>query len=56
MTEEQMTLNNQEIWITLTANPKLDCAIDYAKTLIDGGVDPEILKQSGEYAKTANGR
>jgi hypothetical protein len=54
MTEEQMTPEQiEEIWISVASylpeRVKLDCAIDYVKTLIDGGVDPEILKQSGEY-------
>ena len=51
--ENQMTSNQiEEIWTTvsmyLPERVKLDCAIDYVKTLVDIGVDPDILKQVGD--------
>lgn len=54
MTEDQMTPEQiEEIWISVASylpeRVKLDCAIDYVKTLIDNGIDPDVLKQSGEY-------
>ena len=52
--EEQMTSNQiEEIWTSvsnyLPERVKLDCAVDYVKTLLDSDVDPKVLKAAGEY-------
>tara|TARA_R110000803_G_scaffold36453_2_gene78246 strand:- start:18504 stop:18737 length:234 start_codon:yes stop_codon:yes gene_type:complete len=49
MNKEQI----EEIWITvsnyLPERMKVDCAVDYVKTLVDMDVDPEVIKSSGEF-------
>lgn len=49
MNKEQI----EEIWITvsnyLPERMKMDCAVDYVKTLVDMDVDPEVIKSSGEF-------
>ena len=52
--ENQMTSNQiEEIWTSISnylpERVKLDCAVDYVKTLLDTDVDPKILKAAGEY-------
>jgi hypothetical protein len=52
--ENQMTPNQiEEIWTSISnylpERVKLDCAVDYVKTLLDTDVDPKILKAAGEY-------
>ena len=52
--EEQMTSNQiEEIWTSISnylpERVKLDCAVDYVKTLLDNDVDPTVLKAAGEY-------
>ena len=54
MTENQMTANQiEEIWISISnylpERVKLDCAVDYVKTLLDLDTDPKIIKAAGEY-------
>ena len=49
-----MTPNQiEEIWTSISnylpERVKLDCAVDYVKTLLDTDVDPKILKAAGEY-------
>ena len=49
MTHDQI----EEIW-TSVANyiperVKLDCAVDYVKTLLDQGIDTRVLKAAGEH-------
>ena len=49
-----MTSNQiEEIWISISnylpERVKLDCAVDYVKTLLDTDVDPKTLKAAGEY-------
>ena len=49
-----MTSNQiEEIWTSISnylpERVKLDCAVDYVKTLLDTDVDPKILKAAGEY-------
>ena len=43
----------EEIWTTIshyiTERQKLDCAVDYVKTLIDVGIDSGVLKAAGEH-------
>ena len=43
----------EEIWTTIshyvTERQKLDCAVDYVKTLVDQGVSPKTLKAAQEY-------
>jgi hypothetical protein len=52
--ENQMTANQiEEIWIAISNylpdRVKLDCAIDYIKTLVDMDIDTGIIKAAGEY-------
>lgn len=52
--ENQMTHNQiEEIWTSISnylpERVKLDCAVDYVKTLLDIGTDPRVLKAAGEY-------
>jgi hypothetical protein len=54
MTENQMTSNQiEEIWISISnylpERVKLDCAVDYVKTLLDMDIEPSVLKAAGEY-------
>ena len=43
----------EEIWTTIsyyiTERQKLDCAVDYVKTLLDQGVSIKTLKAAQEY-------
>jgi hypothetical protein len=43
----------EEIWTTVThyipERQKLDCAVDFVKTLVDQGVDMRTLKAAQEY-------
>ena len=43
----------EEIWTTIShyvpERQKLDCAVDFVKTLVDQSIDYEILKASMEY-------
>lgn len=52
--ENQMTANQiDEIWIAISnylpERVKLDCAIDYVKTLVDMDIDSKVIKAAGEY-------
>jgi hypothetical protein len=52
--ENQMTPNQiEEIWTSISnylpERVKLDCAVDYVKTLIDVGIDSGVLKAAGEH-------
>jgi hypothetical protein len=52
--EEPMTSNQiEEIWTSvsnyLPERVKLDCAVDYVKTLLDMDTDPAVIKAAGEY-------
>ena len=52
--ENQMTSNQiEEIWTSISnylpERVKMDCAVDYVKTLLDTDVDPRVLKAAGEY-------
>ena len=52
--ENQMTANQiEEIWIAISNylpdRVKLDCAVDYVKTLMDIGIDTRVLKAAGEH-------
>jgi hypothetical protein len=52
--ENQMTANQiEEIWIAISnylpERVKLDCAIDYVKTLVDMDIDSKVIKAAGEY-------
>lgn len=52
--ENQMTSNQiEEIWTSvamyLPEKVKLDCAVDYVKTLLDLDVDTKVIKAAGEY-------
>jgi len=52
--ENQMTPNQiEEIWTSISnylpERVKLDCAVDYVKTLIDVGIDTRVLKAAGEH-------
>ena len=55
MMENQMTSDQiEEIWIKianyLPERVKLDCAVDYVKTLLDMDIaEPSVLKAAGEY-------
>ena len=49
-----MTHNQiEEIWTSvsnyLPERVKLDCAVDYVKTLLDMNIDTRVLKAAGEY-------
>jgi hypothetical protein len=49
-----MTSNQiEEIWISISnylpERVKLDCAVDYVKTLLDMDIEPSVLKAAGEY-------
>lgn len=49
-----MTANQiEEIWIAISnylpERVKLDCAIDYVKTLVDMDIDSKVIKAAGEY-------
>jgi len=49
-----MTPNQiEEIWTSISnylpERVKLDCAVDYVKTLIDVGIDTRVLKAAGEH-------
>ena len=49
-----MTHNQiEELWTSvsnyLPERVKLDCAVDYVKTLLDMGIDSSVLKAAGEY-------
>jgi len=49
-----MTANQiDEIWIAISnylpERVKLDCAIDYVKTLVDMDIDSKVIKAAGEY-------
>lgn len=49
-----MTANQiEEIWIAISnylpERVKLDCAVDYIKTLVDLDIDTSIIKSVGEY-------
>jgi len=52
--ENQMTHNQiEELWTSISnylpERVKLDCAVDYVKTLLDMGIDSRVLKAAGEY-------
>lgn len=52
--ENQMTHDQiEEIWTSISNylpdRVKLDCAVDYVKTLLDIGVDTRVLKAAGEH-------
>jgi hypothetical protein len=52
--ENQMTHNQiEEIWTSISnylpERVKLDCAVDYVKTLLDMDTDPRVLKAAGEH-------
>lgn len=52
--ENQMTPNQiEEIWTSISnylpERVKLDCAVDYVKTLLDMGVETRVLKAAGEH-------
>lgn len=52
--ENQMTHNQiEEIWTSISnylpERVKLDCAVDYVKTLLDMDIDTRVLKAAGEY-------
>lgn len=54
MMENQMTHDQiEEIWTSISSylpeRVKLDCAVDYVKTLLDIGVDTRVLKAAGEH-------
>ena len=54
MQENQMTHDQiEEIWTSVSSylpeRVKLDCAVDYVKTLMDIGIDTRILKAAGEH-------
>jgi len=55
MNKEQI----EEIWITvsnyLPERMKVDCAVDYVKTLVDMDVDPEVIKSSVNLMKITTG-
>lgn len=49
-----MTHNQiEEIWTSISnylpERVKLDCAVDYVKTLLDMDIDTRVLKAAGEY-------
>ena len=51
---EQMNKHQiEEIWTTvsmyLPERVKIDCAVDYVKTLVDMDIDTRIIKSAGEY-------
>jgi hypothetical protein len=51
---EQMNKHQiEEIWTTvsnyLPERMKVDCAIDYIKTLVDMDIDLRVIKSAGEY-------
>jgi len=51
---EQMNKHQiEEIWNTVSAylpeRIKLDCAVDYIKTLVDMDIDTRIIKSAGEH-------
>ena len=43
----------EEIWTTVShyvpERQKLDCGVDFVKTLVDQGIDSEVLKAAMEY-------
>ena len=43
----------EEIWTSIShyvpERQKLDCAVDFVKTLVDQGIDSEVLKGAMEY-------
>jgi len=43
----------EELWTTVShyvpERHKLDCAVDFVKTLVDQGIDSEVLKGAMEY-------
>jgi len=43
----------EEIWNTVSVylpeRIKIDCAVDYIKTLVDIGIDTRIIKSAGEH-------
>jgi len=43
----------EELWTTVShyvpERQKLDCAVDFVKTLVDQGIDSEVLKGAMEY-------
>jgi len=49
MTHDQI----EEIWTSvsnyLPERVKLDCAVDYVKTLLDIGIETKVLKAAGEH-------
>lgn len=52
--ENQMTHDQiEEIWTSvsnyLPERVKLDCAVDYVKTLLDIGIETKVLKAAGEH-------
>lgn len=54
MMENRMTHDQiEEIWTSvsnyLPDRVKLDCAVDYVKTLLDMDVDTRVLKAAGEH-------
>lgn len=54
-----MTTNQiEEIWIAISnylpERVKLDCAIDYIKTLVDMDIDTSVIKAAGEYDEKLN--
>jgi len=54
MMENQMTHDQiEEIWTSISSylpeRVKLDCAVDYVKTLMDIGIDTRVLKAAGEH-------
>jgi hypothetical protein len=51
---EQMNKHQiEEIWNTVSAylpeRIKVDCAVDYIKTLVDMDVDTRVIKSAGEH-------
>ena len=43
----------EELWTTVShyvpERQKLDCSVDFVKTLVDQGIDSEVLKREMEY-------
>jgi len=43
----------EEIWTSIShyvpERQKLDCAVDFVKTLVDQGIDSDVLKAAMEY-------
>ena len=51
---EQMNKHQiEEIWTTISMylpeRVKIDCAVDYIKTLVDMDIDTRVIKSAGEH-------